>query len=69
MLNCWKGYIRKVLVFNRFGRKKFVLFIVVIVFYIDVSCCCCYKIFKDEFKDLDGNWVVVNLEILREVLG
>lgn len=64
-LKCWKGYLRKVLVFNGVGRKCFVLCFVVVVYYFDVKFCCCYEFFRNVFKDLDGYWEVVDfLEVL-----
>lgn len=61
----WKGYIRKVLVLNGFGRKFCVLCYVVMVYYCDVKFCYRYLFFYNVFKDLDGNWEVVDfLEVL-----
>lgn len=68
MPNCWKGYTRKALALNRLGRKRSALSSAAIAFYTDASCRR-YKTFKDEFKDLDGNWEVVDSETLRDVLG
>ena len=69
MPNCWKGYSRKALALNRLGRKQPALSAAAIAFYTDASCCRRYKTFKDEFKDLDGNWEVVDSGTLRDVLG
>lgn len=69
MPNCWKGYTRKALALNRLGRKHLALSTAAIAFYTDSSCCRRYKTFKDKFKDLDGNWEVVDSETLRDVLG
>ena len=67
MPNCWKGYTRKALALNGLGRKQPALSTAAIAFYTDASCCRRYKTFKDEFKDLDGNWEVVDSETLKEV--
>ena len=69
MPNCWKGYTRKALALHRLGRKQPALSIAAIAFYADASCCRRYKTFKDEFKDLDGNWEALDPETLRNVLG
>ena len=66
--NCWKGYTRKALALSRLGKKQSSLSTAAIAFYTDASCRR-YKTFKDEFKDLDGNWEVVDSEALRDVLG
>lgn len=69
MPSCWKGYTRKAVALNRLGRKQPALSTAAIAFYTDVSCCRRYKTFNDEFKDLDGNWEVIDSETLRDVLG
>jgi len=69
MPNCWKGYTRKALALKRLGREQPALSTAAIAFYTDASCCRRYRTFKDDFKDLDGNWEVVDSETLRDVLG
>lgn len=69
MLDCWKGYIRKVLVLIGFGLRFFVLCFVVIVYYYDFDSCCCYEFFRNEFNDFDMNWEVIDcLEVFRSFL-
>ncbi|KAL9972627.1 hypothetical protein ACROYT_G018969 [Oculina patagonica] len=60
MPNCWKGYSRKALALNGLGRKQPALCCAGIAFYNDTNCCRRYETFKNEFKDLDRNWKVVD---------
>lgn len=69
MPNCWKGYTRKALALNGLGKKRPALCSAATAFYTDASCCRRYEPFKNEFKDLDRNWEVVDSsETLRDVL-
>ena len=60
MPNCWKGYVRKALALNGRGRRLPSLCSAAIAYYYDAKCCRQYKAFQDVFKDVDGNWAVVD---------
>lgn len=58
MPNCWKGYTRKALALNGLGMKLPALCSAAIAYYHDTDCCRGYEAFRNEFKDLDGQWEV-----------
>ena len=57
---CWKGYTRKALALNGLGLRLSAMCSAAIVYCHDASCCRRYELFSVEFKDLDGNWEVVD---------
>ena len=57
---CWKGYTRKALALNGLGLRLSAMCSAPIVYCHDASCCRRYELFSVEFKDLDGNWEVVD---------
>ena len=60
MPNCWKGYTRKALALNGIGRRRPALCSAAIAYYHDEKCCRRYEAFYSVFKDLDGNWLVID---------
>lgn len=70
MPNCWKGYTRKALALNGLGRRLPAICSAAIAYYHDASCCRRFEAFQNVFKDLDGNWDVVDsTETLKAALG
>ena len=60
MPNCWKGYTRKALALNGIGRRVPALCSAAIAYYHEEKCCRRYEAFYSVFKDLDGNWAVID---------
>ena len=66
--NCWKGYTRKALALSGLGQRS-ALCSAAIAYYFDTGSCRLYEAFRNVFKDLDGNWTVVDsTETLNEAL-
>ena len=57
---CWKGYTRKALALNGLGLRLSTMCSAAIAYCHDASCCRRYELFSVKFKDVDGNWEVVD---------
>ena len=60
MPKCWKGYTRKALALNGIGRRIPALCSAAIAYYHEEKCCRRYEAFYSVFKELDGNWTVID---------
>ena len=68
--NCWKGYTRKALALNGLGQTRSARCCAAIAYYYDARCCRLYGDFINVFKDLDGDWTVVDsTETFHEALN